>query len=91
MSQSTRHGTHTYSLTADEPLSMAVVKLVADAEGVQPTALRPLYSAIDPDALDSLFEQSTEGGPSFLGQVQFRYHGYDVCVDENGRVTLTEA
>ncbi|RDI71819.1 HalOD1 output domain-containing protein [Halopelagius longus] len=88
MSQCTRDG-NTYSLGQDEPLSLTVVKTVADAEGVEPTALRPLYSAVDPDALDSLFE--SEGGPAFGGEVQFQYHGYEVCVHGDGRVTLTPA
>lgn len=91
MSQSTRQGDHTYSLTPDQSTSMTVVETVANAEGVEPTELRPLYSAIDPDALDSLFEGSADEEPSFLGQVQFQYHGYEVCIDESGRVTLFDA
>lgn len=88
MSQCTRDG-DTYPLGQDEPLSLTVVKMVADTEGVEPTALRPLYSAVDPDALDSLFE--SDGGPTFEGEVQFRYHGYQVSVRGDGRVTLTPA
>ncbi|MFC6827096.1 HalOD1 output domain-containing protein [Halopelagius fulvigenes] len=90
MSQCTRDGS-TYSLGQDEPLSLTVVRTVADAEGVEPTALRPLYSAVDPDALDSLFESGAGDGLGFAGEVQFQYHGYDVCIHSDGRVTLTRA
>lgn len=91
MSQSTRDSSLTHSLTQGESLSITVVRMVADAEGVEPTELRPLYSAVDPDALDSLFEQSAGGSPAFQGQIQFQYHGYEVCIDDDGRITLADA
>jgi hypothetical protein len=46
----------------------------------------PLYEAIDPDALDALFE----GHNSSNGVVTFSYCGYDVTVTVNGHVTLEE-
>lgn len=73
----------------DEPLSHAVVEAVSEAEDAQPTELPPLFSAIDPDALDALF---TSAGDEAVvtGSVQFRYAGYDVCVNEDGSVVLDE-
>lgn len=73
--------------TADrsETLSQAVVETVASAEGVDPLDLEvPLYDAVDPDALDALFQS----GIAVDGRVEFEYYGYDVTVTDGGRVTL---
>ena len=76
--------------TADrsEPLSQVVVEAVASAEGVDPLDLEvPLYDAVDPDALDALFES----GGAVDGRVEFEYYGYDVTATGDGRVTLDAA
>ena len=58
--------------------SEAVVSLVANRENVDVQEMTPLYDAIDPDALDSLFRDGA-------GNVKFEYEGYLVTVDhENG-------
>lgn len=69
-------------------LSEAVIDAVADAEGVEPTDLQPLYDVLDPDALDSLFQPHSHTGRSAQGQITFEYHDYEVYVNENGQVTL---
>jgi len=71
--------------------SAAVVTAVADAEGVDETDLPPLFHAIDPDALDALFDSSTEPphATGTTGSITFHYHGYDVTVTANGRVEVT--
>jgi hypothetical protein len=52
----------------------AVVQAVATVEGVEPVDLDvPLFSVVDPDALDRLFES-----PSDDLAVTFRYHGHDI-------------
>ncbi|WP_162991396.1 HalOD1 output domain-containing protein [Halostella salina] len=58
-------------LTCYESASAAVVDAVAEAAGVEPTDLRPLFEFVDPDALDSLAADAT---------VRFRYAGYSVTV-----------
>lgn len=71
-----------------EPLSQAVVESVARAEGVDPLDLEvPLYDAVDPDALDALFQQD---GTSGDGRIQFSYYGYRVTVTGAGHVTLDD-
>lgn len=66
-------------------LGYAVVKAISDAEGTDPAMLdRPLHDAIDPDALNALFV----GKRGTDGTVTFYYHGYDVTVMRDGRVTL---
>lgn len=68
----------------DPPLSQAVLSAVAIREGVDETELpEPLYDAIDPDALNTLFRNTT-------GHVTFCYIDYIVTVESNGTVTIDE-
>ncbi|WP_049914358.1 HalOD1 output domain-containing protein [Haloterrigena salina] len=64
---------------ADEDLSMAVIELVADASGIDPIELDPLYNVIDPEVIDTL---SSSSGFSSL---EFEYAGHTVVVDGTGR------
>lgn len=68
----------------DGPPSSTVVRAVADAEEVEPTELPALYEAIDPDALDALFQGRA------TGSVTFDYGGYTVTVRQNAEVLLQE-
>ncbi len=62
----------------------AVVQAVATVEGVEPVDLDiPLFTVIDPDALDSLFESPSDD----LG-VTFRYHGHEIELDSDLTVTV---
>lgn len=75
------------------PLSQAVVRAVADAEDVPATELsppeyEPLYSAVDPAALDELFEPTHSGLSRRSGAVTFPFCGYTVTVYSDGEVTL---
>jgi hypothetical protein len=67
--------------------SEAVIEAVAAVEGVDPTALPPLYGSIDPDALDSLFDGPAEKSPDVLG---FGHAGWDVFVRADGAVTVCD-
>lgn len=73
-------------------LSQRVIERVAEAEGVDPIEIDPLYSVIDPDALDSLFRPQLKESavPDSNAALRFEYHGYDVRVTATGRVTLTD-
>jgi len=63
-----------------ETLSTAVIAGIASQLSVEPTDLdTPLFEAINPEALDTLFRDST-------GAVTFRYENYDVTVHSDGRV-----
>lgn len=66
----------------DSPPSETVVQAIADAEDTTPLELSPLYEAIDPDALNTLFQGRT------AGRVTFDYEGYTVTVGQNGEVTI---
>ncbi|ELZ20138.1 hypothetical protein C477_06961 [Haloterrigena salina JCM 13891] len=58
---------------------MAVIELVADASGIDPIELDPLYNVIDPEVIDTL---SSSSGFSSL---EFEYAGHTVVVDGTGR------
>lgn len=70
------------------PPSEAVIYRIASCEGVDPLELRPLYQAIDPDALDSLVYDSATSGTTL--QVEFTYLGYDITVMGDGVVHVDE-
>ena len=63
-----------------------VIYSVAAAEGVDPLDLsQPLSEVIDTDALDSLFQHG-----DFDGRVEFTYQGYQILVEGDGQVSITE-
>lgn len=77
------------NLADDDRISAAVVDALADANGVDPLELDPLYETIDPDALDSLFSTTDGSTRTHHGKVRFTTNGYEVEVTSTGRVHLT--
>lgn len=72
------------------PPSISVVEAIAEAEGVEPSALHPpLYQVVDPDALDALFK--TDGSMAVGNRVSFVYRGYRVVVEDQGRISVESA
>ncbi|QLH76650.1 hypothetical protein HZS55_04745 [Halosimplex rubrum] len=62
-----------------------IVDTVAEEEGVEPVTLDPpLAEVTDPDALETLIEDSATSAL----EIRFAYRGHDVVVDENGRVQV---
>ncbi|NUB91577.1 hypothetical protein HT576_11185 [Haloterrigena sp. SYSU A121-1] len=76
----------TYVFSPEKAPSLAVVDAVASASETDPTALPPLYDAIEPDALDATFESSQPGATR---RVSFSYSGFDVTVDGGPAVTVS--
>lgn len=74
--------------TGDETVSQQVVKAVADAKGVDPLDLPPLYDSIDPDALDALFSHADSS--SSITELSLQIAGCEVLVRGNGAVTITD-
>lgn len=60
-----------------------IVYRVADEEGVAPDQLEPLYTSIDTDALQDLFDE-----PSGVRLVEFEYAGYLITVEGGDEVYL---
>lgn len=57
-----------------------VVADVAARADVDPAELPPLFDAVDPDGLETIFAP-TLSGDSRVGTVTFPYAGYDVTVE----------
>jgi len=67
-----------------ETVSEAVLVAVAAREGVPEAELDPpLYEAIDPEALDAVFRDTS-------GRISFEYCGYRVTVDVDGTADRSE-
>lgn len=82
------HSTVRFGDRADgRTVSETVLQAVASVEGVEPHELDPpLYEAIDPDALERVFDGRAEGAVA----VAFEYQGYRVQVADGGAVTVAE-
>lgn len=82
----------TYERDPDEPPSRSVIRAVAAVNGTDPTRLPPLYGAVDPDALDRLFDPAPghpEPRPDCV--VSFRYDDFAVTVSGDGRIVVSPA
>lgn len=66
-------------------VSHKIVSEIAQAEGVDPLDLNPLYEVIDSDALDSLFRS-----PPCSASVKFEYSGYEVRVEGPEEIEITK-
>jgi hypothetical protein len=70
----------TYELDETESPSAAVVRAVASFTDSHEHDLEPLYEAVDPDALDALFEGGPDGETADGRSVRFRFAGCRVRV-----------
>lgn len=66
----------------DGPPSETVVRALTEAEGEEPTEMRPLYDVIDLEALDALFR-----GPN-PGTVTFDYGEHTIVVRQDAEVVI---
>lgn len=73
------------------PPSTAVVETVAEAAGVDATALVPLYDTLDPDSLDSLVVSGEREDHGADASVSFAFAGHLVNVHGTGEVVVREA
>lgn len=71
-------------------MSETVVTAVAEAKGVDPLDLDPLYDSIDPDALNSLFS-TRPGASASPTELRFETSGCEVVVREGGTVVVSPA
>lgn len=97
--QRTAESVFTYQVSASESLSEGVVQAVSIISGSDPVpttpsdtetgqALEPLCTVIDPDALDSVFQPTDPDTAYPHDQVTFPYHGYEVTVQREGRISV---
>ena len=73
----------------DQPITDTLITALAEAEGVTPTELPPLYDAIDPDVLTRMFdEHGSETEPKAL--LSFTYGMWNVFVRADGRIRICD-
>ena len=70
-----------------EQISETVVSTVAEAKDVDPLELEPLYSVVDPDALNSMFSPS-KGSPPTTMELSFSLADCEVTVRGDGEVAV---
>lgn len=85
-----RTPSQTFDVEHAASVSEAVVDAVAAFDGSSPLELPPLYDAIDPDALDAVFDAHLHTGPRPSGTIDFPYHGYLIRVRETGEGCIFE-
>ncbi|NGM68560.1 hypothetical protein G6M89_05960 [Natronolimnobius sp. AArcel1] len=70
---------------ADESLSHAILRVVADAREESVLELSdPLFDAIDPDALETIFQEHSNG------YIEFSYLDCTVRVTATGKIRATQ-
>lgn len=72
-------------------VSEKVVSAVAEETGSDPLALEPLYSVVEPDALDTFFEMSGLGPRRSPFRIEFTYSGCEIMITGDGSVSVSES
>lgn len=75
------------TISGEEETSATVVSAVADAKGVDPLDLDPLYDWVDADALDAIFSPS-EGAAPASAELRFSMDDCEVVVRGTGEVVV---
>lgn len=87
-----------YEMSPEESVSEAVITAISTVSDTEPVpdcssesgaGLDPLYTVVDPDALDAIFHPAA-GSNRPTGRVIFRYHGYEVSVHSDGHIFLEQ-
>ncbi|WP_418286493.1 HalOD1 output domain-containing protein [Halorubrum sp. DTA46] len=79
-----------YDFESDNSAIEAIIWALADAVGVDPTDIPPLFDYVDPDALNALFDPSdraTDGG----SLLSFQVDTWNVFVRSDGRIRVCDA
>jgi hypothetical protein len=77
-----------YDFRSDSSVTEAIIWALADAVGVDPTALPPLFDHVDPDALNALFSRrGSDAGDTILS---FQVDTWNVFVRSDGRIRVCD-
>ena len=68
----------------------SVVWAIAEAAGVDPTALPPLYEYVDTDALNAMFDRR-DGPSDDTALLSFQVETWNVFVSADGRIRVCDA
>lgn len=77
--------------TGKRPASIAIVESIAAIEGINPSKVDfSLYESIDPEALDTIFENSEDEGETSDDKIvaEFPVDGYVVQIRNTGKITV---
>lgn len=76
-----------FSFGTDESPSHAVIRAITEVKGVDPTEMAPLYEVIEPDALDAMFDGTTQSEER-NGLVSFRMDEFEIEITAARRVEI---
>lgn len=85
------HSTTDVRSMQDETVCETVVYAVAERTGSDPSALEPLHSVVDPDALNRLFDRDQFMLDGLPTRVTFTYCGCEVVIDADGTVRVSRS
>ena len=77
-----RHVQHSWE--SGTPIYFTVIKAVSAITGQKPTAMEPLYSIVDPEAVETLMNSSRSGHV----HLSFSYEGCTVSIERSGAVVV---
>lgn len=79
-----------YRKDGSETPAEVIINAVAEAANVEPLELSPLYEFIDPDALNTLFQQD-EGAVDSEAILSFNIDTWNVFVRADGRIRVCDS
>jgi hypothetical protein len=80
----------TYKAETDDSPAEAIITALADAAGIEPVELPPLYDYVDFDALNSLFERQQPTTDTDI-ILSFQIETWNVFVRADGRIRVCDA
>lgn len=83
--------TETYRVSFDsstESVCKAIISTVAVISEKEPVELPPIYSAVDPDALEALLERNVTGPQNADIHISFTFTEWDITVHSYGVIAV---
>ena len=74
-----------YNWEDSDSLCLTIVETVSAVYGLDSTAMEPLYSVLDPEALESILSSARGSNAQF----SFRFQGCTVSITSSGEVVVT--
>lgn len=71
------------------PVSQRVVEEVAAVTGTDPLEIEPLYTRVDPDCLESIFDDTSIPERRSQGHLTFPLDGCRVVIHADGEIEVT--
>lgn len=82
----TYHVTHDWAEAAS--VSSTILEAMAEIEEDHLTGNPPLFDVVDPDALDALFQPTSDDQPRRNGRVPLRFSGRLVSLHASGEIVI---